>query len=85
MNPDAPVTRTVVSEASILPEKTALTNIDLKDKDDIVIVSSAINGNAEIFITGDKELLELGKIQSMKILSPRSFWETLKTLPPDEL
>ena len=32
-----------------------LTDIDIHDKDDLIILSSAINGNADIFITGDKE------------------------------
>ena len=69
----------VLAQDSILSENTKLTPIDINDKDDILILSTALNGNAELFVTGDKELLELGKIQSMRILSPRKFWETLKT------
>jgi len=61
-----------------------LRDIDINDKDDILILSTAINGNAELFVTGDKELLELGKIQTMRIVSPRQFWEKLKTQQPDE-
>ena len=57
------------------------TNIDINDNDDIFILSTALNGKAELFVTGDKELLELKKIQSMRIISPRKFWETLKTSP----
>ena len=64
---------------SILPEKTTLTNIDIRDKDDIVIISSVLSGNAEKFVAGDKELLELGIVKSMQIVSPRMFWEALKT------
>ena len=74
----------LLTQDSILPEKTTLTNIDIRDKDDIVIISTALNGNAEIFVTGDKELLELGIVQSMQIVSPRMFWEALKTQPPDK-
>ena len=66
---------------SISVENIELTNIDIEDKDDIVILSTALNGNSELFVTGDKELLELGKIQTMRIVSPRKFWETLKTQP----
>ena len=85
------ITQEIISEFldlliqdSILSENIRLINIDLKDKDDIVILSTALNGNSELFVTGDKELLELGKIQSMRIVSPREFWETLKTQPPDK-
>jgi uncharacterized protein len=74
----------VLTQDSIFSENTALRNIDIKDKDDILILSTALNGNVELFVTGDKELLELGKIQAMRIVSPRKFWETVKTQPPDE-
>ena len=74
----------VLSQDSILSENTNLKNIDIKDKDDILILSTALNGNAELFVTGDKELLDLEKIHSMRIVSPRKFWETLKTQPLDE-
>ena len=75
----------LLTQDSILSERTTLTNIDIRDKDDIVIISTALNGNAEIFVTGDKELIELGIVQSMQIVSPRMFWEALKTQPPDQL
>jgi putative PIN family toxin of toxin-antitoxin system len=74
----------LLSQDSILSENTELTNIDIKDKDDIVILSTALNGNSELFVTGDKELLDLGKIQSMQIVSPRKFWETITTQPLDK-
>ena len=73
----------LLTQDSIFSEKTSLTHIDIRDEDDIIIISTALNENAEIFITGDKELLELGIIQSMRIVSPRMFWEALKTQPPD--
>jgi putative PIN family toxin of toxin-antitoxin system len=75
----------LLTQDSIFSEKTTLTNINVRDKGDIVIISNALNGNAEIFVTGDKELLELGIVQSMPIVSPRMFWEALKTQPADEL
>ena len=68
----------VLAQDSILSENTDLVTIDINDKDDILILSTALNGNAELFVTGDKELLELKKIQSMRVISPRKFWETLK-------
>lgn len=68
----------ILIQDSILSENTQLTNIDINDKDDILILSTALNGNAELFVTGDKELLELEKIESMQIVSPRKFWEKLK-------
>jgi putative PIN family toxin of toxin-antitoxin system len=74
----------VLTQDSILSKNTDLLTIDINDKDDILILSTALNGNAELFVTGDKELLELSKIRSMRIISPRKFWETLKNQPSDE-
>ncbi len=58
-----------------------LSDIKIRDKDDLVILSSALNGNADLLVTGDKELLNLGKIQDMEIVSPRGFWERVRTRP----
>ncbi len=57
-----------------------LYDIDIKDTDDVVILSSALEGKADLFITGDKEILDLGKVQDMTIVSPRKFWEKLKSI-----
>ncbi|MBI5968254.1 MAG: putative toxin-antitoxin system toxin component, PIN family [Deltaproteobacteria bacterium] len=58
---------------------TALPDIDIQDKDDLVILSSALGGEADLFITGEKELLELKRVGNMQIVSPRGFWEKLKS------
>ena len=67
---------------------TSLPNIEIRDKDDVPILSSAVNGEADIFVTGDEELLKLGKVEKLEIISPRIFWERLKAesedVPGDE-
>jgi len=67
-----------------MSENSALEDIDISDKNDVLILSTALNANTELFVTGDKELLELGKIRTTRIVSPRQFWEKLKTQQPDE-
>ena len=64
-----------------------LSDVKIRDKDDLTILSSALNGNADLLVTGDKELLELGKIQKMEIVSPRGFWKKMRNQlshPPDK-
>ena len=49
----------------------------LPDLDDEPIVASALAGEAEVFVTGDKALLELQSISGLRVISPREFWEIL--------
>ena len=51
--------------------------VSLPDPDDEPIVSSALSGKAQAFVTGDKALLELGSFEDLPIVSPRQFWEML--------
>jgi predicted nucleic acid-binding protein len=41
-------------------------------------VGAAITAGVEVLVTGDKELLGIGRIANLEILSPRQFWERLK-------
>jgi len=63
----------------------AVSDVKIRDKDDLMILSSALNGNADLLVTGDKELLNLGKIQDMEIVSPRGFWKRMRTQPSHPL
>lgn len=56
-----------------------LPGVELQDKDDIPILGAALASGSEVLVTGDKELLDLGRMKDVEILSPRQFWERLKT------
>jgi len=51
------------------------------DRDDLPVLSAAISEKAEVFVTGDKELLDLREVEDLAILSPRQFWDKLKAQP----
>jgi putative PIN family toxin of toxin-antitoxin system len=68
----------VIKQDSQLSVPSPLLNVNMRDKDDLLMLSSALNGGADLFITGDKELLGLQSIRNMGIVSPRMFWERLK-------
>ena len=57
-------------------------DVPLKDKDDLIILGPALGGQADLFVTGDKEILDLQKVGRMEIMSPRGFWEKLKESRP---
>ncbi|KAF0145504.1 MAG: hypothetical protein FD156_785 [Nitrospirae bacterium] len=49
-----------------------------RDKDDNIIIGTALSGNAEFIITGDEDLLVLKKYKGIDIVTPREFWSRLK-------
>jgi putative PIN family toxin of toxin-antitoxin system len=49
------------------------------DVDDLPVLGTAIAGQAECLITGDKQLLQLAEYQGVQILSPRAFYNRLRT------
>jgi len=53
--------------------------VNIKDKSDLIIIASALSGSADLLVTGDKELLNLGNIENLEIVSPRVFWEKVKS------
>jgi putative PIN family toxin of toxin-antitoxin system len=69
----------ILNQDVILSGQSESAVIDIQDQDDVIILSTALSGGAELFVTGDKEILALGKIQHMEIVSPRKFWEILRT------
>ena len=68
----------LLQQDSVLAQTGQLPKVKLQDKDDLFILGAAIASGAEVLVTGDKELLELGDIEGLEILSPRQFWERLK-------
>ena len=67
----------LIAEGSEPSSEEPLIQIPIKDQDDILILSAAIHGGAECFVTGDREILNLDSIQDMMILSPRQFWDLI--------
>jgi predicted nucleic acid-binding protein len=48
--------------------------LGINDPADEWIAACALGAAAEIFVTGDKALLALRKLENMAIISPRQFW-----------
>jgi putative PIN family toxin of toxin-antitoxin system len=69
----------LLEEDAVLARAAQIRRVELRDKDDLPILGAAVAGGAEVLVTGDKELLNLGQVEDVEILSPRQFWEKLKT------
>jgi putative PIN family toxin of toxin-antitoxin system len=70
-----------VREGAVIAVPTGAEDIPVRDQADRALVSAALNGRADLFVTGDAELLELREIGPLAIVSPRGFWERLKSAP----
>ena len=65
----------LLHQDTFISEAHPLGDIPLSDPADIAIVSSALNGEADVLVTGDKEMLALRRVGPLEILSPRQFWD----------
>ena len=63
----------------IVPAQPVAPKLPIKDREDPWIIACALAGEVDCFVTGDAELLVLGKVKNMPLLSPRACWESLLT------
>jgi uncharacterized protein len=49
-----------------------------EDKDDLPVLGTAVAGAADLLVTGDAELLALGSVRGIPIVSPRALYERLR-------
>jgi putative PIN family toxin of toxin-antitoxin system len=68
----------VSNEATQNVDKAEPAQLDI-DAADALVVGEALAGRAELFVTGDAALLGLAVAEPLKVLSPRQFWETLRS------
>lgn len=50
----------------------------LRDTDNEKVLANALAGKADVFVTGDQELLALKRVKEMPIVSPRGLWTLLQ-------
>jgi uncharacterized protein len=57
------------------PQPRRLPPLRLRDRNDLLVVGSALEAGADLLITGDREILTLKKKPTvLGIVSPREFW-----------
>jgi len=63
----------LILEVSKVVQSTRVVQAVCRDEDDNNILACALSTGANYLISGDKDLLEIGSIERLKILSPREF------------
>jgi putative PIN family toxin of toxin-antitoxin system len=78
-----PVSRAVEIRLYLEAVATLVTPVDLspelcRDPDDLPVIGTALAAQVTILVTGDNDLLSLGAVQGVRMLTPRQFWEILQ-------
>jgi predicted nucleic acid-binding protein len=68
----------LLRQHTVLSQQAGLPKVRTARQGDLPILGSAIAARAELLVTGDKYLLDLGGIEGLEILSPQQFWEKLE-------
>lgn len=66
---------TLLREQLIVPRPSVPADVPERDPDDQWVVASALAGEADVLVTGDRDLLDLGSRAPLPIVTPRGFWE----------
>jgi putative PIN family toxin of toxin-antitoxin system len=64
---------------SEIVDPAAISQDAFDDLDDLPVLGTAVAGQADCLITGDKKLLELGNHGGIPIHSPREFYDRVRT------
>ena len=68
----------LLREQVVIPMPEAAATADVRDPDDAWVLASALDGDADILVTGDRDLLALQNDATLTILTPREWWNRLR-------
>jgi len=69
----------LLREIAVVVEPSGEAGLPIPDPADRILVAAALEGGADLFVTGDRELLALGRAGGRTdIVAPRTFWERVK-------
>ena len=58
----------------VMPAQATAPSLPIKDVDDPWIIACALVADVSCFVTGDAELLTLGMVDKLPLISPRACW-----------
>lgn len=64
---------------STIVSKQAPLAVSLRDANDEAVLAEAIAGDADILVSGDRDLLQIADAAPIPILAPRGLWELLRS------
>lgn len=68
----------LASVAEVLPRISGPLPAVMRDPKDDYLIAHALFGRADLLVTGDRDLLAIGRVGDLSIVTPRRFWEILR-------
>jgi uncharacterized protein len=65
-------------DQTVIPKPTSPPSLLVRDPDDGWVLASAIEGHADLLVTGDQDLLSISSQASVLIVDPRGCWDRLR-------
>ena len=73
---------TFLESQTVQLKPTSPSSIPVRDEDDQWVLASALAAKADVFVTGDRDLLEVARqVDDLTITDPRGFWTLAKKRP----
>lgn len=69
----------VFSTVEIIPKPAKPSGVQVRDRDDRWVLATALAGQSDVLVTGDADLLDVADQAPLPILTPRAFWELLRS------
>ena len=65
-------------DETVIPKPAKPSSVPVRDPDDRWVLASAIDGEADMLVTGDQDLLAVAGEVTIAIVNPRGCWELLR-------
>lgn len=69
----------LLREHEVVPKPKAPSDLPIRDPDDRWILASAVEARADVLVTGDADLLDVAASAPLPVLTPRAFWDFVRT------
>lgn len=69
----------VFAAIEIVPKPRKASTVPVRDRNDRWIIATAVAGHADVLVTGDHDLLAIAADAPLPVLTPREFWELLRS------
>ncbi len=65
---------------TVVPRPAEPASVRVRDPDDAWVLASALNGGADLLVTGDRDLLDVAGQVSIPVVDPRGCWDRFRSV-----